>query len=39
MNRAVSLMPGKRWPQALGTLILAALVTACAATPAKAKQV
>src|SRR5882762_7761446 len=35
MNRAVSLMPGKRWPQALGTLILAALVTACAATPAK----
>ncbi len=27
--------PRKRWPQAIGTLILAALITACAATPAK----
>ena len=35
MKRAVLSLAPKSWPQALGTLILAALVTACAATPAK----
>jgi imidazolonepropionase-like amidohydrolase len=35
MKRAVLSLAPKSWPQALGTLILAALVTACAAMPAK----
>src|SRR5258708_39372372 len=30
--------PRNRWPRAIGTLILAALVTACAATPGKASK-